>query len=358
MISSPSGYLVLRVRGSSRDGQIVRLRSPKCTIGSGANCTFCLKSDNVGPVHCLILRSPVRTIVRRWWPDTRLNGRNFTESVLQTGDCLSIGPIDLEVIDTTQAEGMADEAYDRQFDRIENQLRALDPPQDEPQPEQPEATPLLVESAEMAAETEAGEQPEILITTVPSREAPVDLRAILRQSGFQIETAVEKMPTMSPAPVDDLPVAGDANEQPVNIVTPIPQSPKPTGATAEDDGTIDDYMSRLLARARGGAMPSSPPKAAFRPLIGCRCFRECVKGRSLAGRACVPTRTPQTGRAPGPRAPHHCSGEASRLASYASIGRSLGQLCPGKAREQAGFLVKRVPKCWCSACLRWRVSRC
>ena len=115
----------------------------------------------------------------------------------------------------------------------------------------------------MAAETEAGEQPEILITTVPSREAPVDLGAILRQSGFQIETAVEKMPTMSPAPVDDLPVAGDANEQPVNIVTPIPQSPKPTGATAEDDGTIDDYMSRLLARARGGAMPSSPPKAPF-----------------------------------------------------------------------------------------------
>src|SRR5271166_6197116 len=101
-VSSASGFLVLRVRGTTRDGQIVRLRSPKCTIGSGTNCTLRLRADNIGAVHCLILRGPSRTVVRRWSPDTRLNGRNFTESELQSGDRLSVGAIDLEVVETTQ----------------------------------------------------------------------------------------------------------------------------------------------------------------------------------------------------------------------------------------------------------------
>ena len=100
IMPSPPGFLVLRVQGSARDGQLVRLQSPKCTIGSGPNCTLRLRADNIGAVHCLILRGPSRTLVRRWSPDTRLNGRNFSESVLQAGDRLSIGAIDLEVVET------------------------------------------------------------------------------------------------------------------------------------------------------------------------------------------------------------------------------------------------------------------
>jgi len=117
---------VLRVRGSTRDGQVVRLQSTKCTIGSGLHCTLRLRADNVGAVHCLILRGPHRTVVRRWSPDTRLNGRNFIESVLQAGDCLSIGAIELEVVETAQPGLPSENLCDRQLAEIQARLRSLD----------------------------------------------------------------------------------------------------------------------------------------------------------------------------------------------------------------------------------------
>src|SRR5271166_6292830 len=129
-VSSASGFLVLRVRGTTRDGQIVRLRSPKCTIGSGPNCTLRLRADQVGAVHCLILRGPDRTVVRRWSPDTRLNGRSFSESVLQAGDCLSVGAINLEVVEIAQigqpgeARGDQQPTIDQQLAEIEARLRS------------------------------------------------------------------------------------------------------------------------------------------------------------------------------------------------------------------------------------------
>jgi epidermal growth factor receptor substrate 15 len=46
------------------------------------------------------LRGPHATIVRRWSPDTRLNGHAFSDAPLSAGDCLSIGPIELEVLQT------------------------------------------------------------------------------------------------------------------------------------------------------------------------------------------------------------------------------------------------------------------
>lgn len=93
------GDLVLRVCGSARHGQIVRLRSAKCTIGSGPRCTLRLRAGGVQPVHCLIVRGSDRTVIRRWSPDTRLNGRAFTDAELVGGDRLSIGAIELEVLE-------------------------------------------------------------------------------------------------------------------------------------------------------------------------------------------------------------------------------------------------------------------
>jgi len=92
--------LVLRFSGSSRDGQIVRLRSPKCTVGSGPQCTLRLRARGVAPLHCLILRGQNGTVVRRWSADTRLNHRAFTDAHLSSGDQLSLGPIELEVLST------------------------------------------------------------------------------------------------------------------------------------------------------------------------------------------------------------------------------------------------------------------
>jgi hypothetical protein len=53
-------------------------------------------------VHCLILRGEQGTVIRRWSPHTRLNGATFTDALLQPGDRLSIGPVELDVISTGQ----------------------------------------------------------------------------------------------------------------------------------------------------------------------------------------------------------------------------------------------------------------
>ena len=89
----------MRIFGSLRSGQIVRLRSAKCTIGSSPHCTLRLRAHGVAPVHCLLLRGSAATVVRCWSADTRLNGKSFTDAPLSCGDRLSIGPIELEVLD-------------------------------------------------------------------------------------------------------------------------------------------------------------------------------------------------------------------------------------------------------------------
>jgi len=99
LLDAPGGDLVLRVCGSSRHGQIVRLKSTKCTIGSGPRSTLRLRARGVRPMHCLIVRGSSNTVIRRWSPDTRLNGRVFADAELNGGDRLAIGAIELEVLD-------------------------------------------------------------------------------------------------------------------------------------------------------------------------------------------------------------------------------------------------------------------
>ena len=97
--SSSLGPLVLRICGSHREGQIVRLRSAKCTIGSGEHCTLRIRARGVQPLHCVLIRKAARTVVRRWATDTRLNGASFTDAPINAGDRLSIGPIEFEVLE-------------------------------------------------------------------------------------------------------------------------------------------------------------------------------------------------------------------------------------------------------------------
>ncbi len=93
-----AGDLLLRICNSWRQGQMVRLKSAKCTVGSGPRCTLRLRARGVSPLHCLILRGPATTVVRRWAADTRLNDQSFADAVLSPGDRLSIGSIELEVV--------------------------------------------------------------------------------------------------------------------------------------------------------------------------------------------------------------------------------------------------------------------
>ena len=123
-----AGDLVFRVCGSTRHGQVVRLRSAKCTIGSGPRCTLRLRARGVRPIHCLILRGPGATVVRRWSPDTRLNDQAFADAELVPGDRLSIGKIELEVLELGQSPDSAPtdirEARVQRLDRKTAQLQA------------------------------------------------------------------------------------------------------------------------------------------------------------------------------------------------------------------------------------------
>lgn len=93
---------VFRVVGSSRDGQELRLRSAKVTIGAAPGCTLRLRARGVQPVHCVVIRGRRATVVRAWSADTRLNGRAFQDACLRPGDRLTLGPIELEYIGSTQ----------------------------------------------------------------------------------------------------------------------------------------------------------------------------------------------------------------------------------------------------------------
>jgi hypothetical protein len=93
-----AGDLSLRIVGSQRDGQIVRLSASKCTIGSARGCTLRLRCVGVRSLDCVILRGSRGTVIRSWSARTRLNGQPFGDALLASGDRLKIGPIELEVL--------------------------------------------------------------------------------------------------------------------------------------------------------------------------------------------------------------------------------------------------------------------
>jgi pSer/pThr/pTyr-binding forkhead associated (FHA) protein len=98
VLGSPPADLLLKIVGTARDGQIVRLTNRKCSIGSGPNCTLRLRARGVRPVHCLILRGPAGTVLRAWAPGTRVNGEIVSDAVLEPGDLVTIGPVEFEVL--------------------------------------------------------------------------------------------------------------------------------------------------------------------------------------------------------------------------------------------------------------------
>ena len=89
--ATTSAALSLRVCGGPRDGQIVKLADAKCTIGASPGCTLRLRGKDVRPVHCLIIRGRANTVVRRWSPDTLLNGKTFDDRPLAYGSGQTTG---------------------------------------------------------------------------------------------------------------------------------------------------------------------------------------------------------------------------------------------------------------------------
>jgi type III secretion system (T3SS) inner membrane Yop/YscD-like protein len=96
-----AGHLSLQIRGTSRAGQIIRLKSRKCSIGSGERCTLRVHGRSVKPLHCVIFRGQADTFIRSWAPDTRLNGQSFSDARLSPGDRIGVGSVEFEVLDPT-----------------------------------------------------------------------------------------------------------------------------------------------------------------------------------------------------------------------------------------------------------------
>ncbi len=102
-LSPPSGAtsrVQLRLR---TDGQLLDLPAGKTTIGSSPRCNVRIQQPGVQPLHCLIVDGPEGLRVRSWAGNTKLNGVPFEESALGLGDCLSLGPVELDVVDPEAA---------------------------------------------------------------------------------------------------------------------------------------------------------------------------------------------------------------------------------------------------------------
>src|SRR5690348_8206249 len=82
---SSAGEMKLRVHAPKHEPREVRIRSPKCTIGSAAGCTLRLRARGVGGLHCWILRGPQGSVIRRIHGSTTLNGAQFDEAPVKIG---------------------------------------------------------------------------------------------------------------------------------------------------------------------------------------------------------------------------------------------------------------------------------
>jgi hypothetical protein len=100
-----SSRVHLRLRA---DGQVLELPLGKTTIGSSPKCNVRIQQPGVQPLHCLIVHAPAGLRIRSWAGNTTLNGVPFQESALGLGDCLSVGPVELDVVDPHAGAAPAD----------------------------------------------------------------------------------------------------------------------------------------------------------------------------------------------------------------------------------------------------------
>jgi hypothetical protein len=131
----PTNDLVLRICSEPNAGRLVRLKGAKCAIGSGEQCALRIRGAGISPMHCLIIRGPERTVIRRWAENARLNGETFSAAELKVGDRLTVGPVELEVL-----EGVVSATRCDQSDNVNADSR-LETEQTPDRPQPPFRTP-------------------------------------------------------------------------------------------------------------------------------------------------------------------------------------------------------------------------
>ena len=102
LLGDGCGSLVLRVCAGPQAGRVMRLSAGKCTIGSAPHCTLRLHGPGIEPVQCLVVNGRRQSIVRRWSAGVRLNDRAFDDCALEPGDRLTLGAVELQVLELPQ----------------------------------------------------------------------------------------------------------------------------------------------------------------------------------------------------------------------------------------------------------------
>lgn len=96
--TSAATEFIFRVKAPGASARLVRIKTPKCAIGSRPDCTLRLKGQGVAPVNCLLTRSATGALVRRIAGDVRVNGLDVFEATLHYGEELSIGRFTFELL--------------------------------------------------------------------------------------------------------------------------------------------------------------------------------------------------------------------------------------------------------------------
>ncbi|MCC9605164.1 FHA domain-containing protein [Blastopirellula sp. JC732] len=97
LLGKPLSPLVLRVEGTERDGQTVRLERTKCVIGSAASCSLRLAAAGIRPRHCVIWRGSAGMALQRIDGEVFVNGQSVVESPLVSGDLITIGAVSFRI---------------------------------------------------------------------------------------------------------------------------------------------------------------------------------------------------------------------------------------------------------------------
>ncbi|MEX0641730.1 MAG: FHA domain-containing protein, partial [Pirellulales bacterium] len=106
-----AGRFALRVCNQAEE-HLVDLPYGRTTIGTSPRCNVRIQQPGVHPLHCLVVCGSDGMTVRRWAADTLLNGEPFEDASLAAGDHLSLGPVDLEVVNLSAIDERAEYATD------------------------------------------------------------------------------------------------------------------------------------------------------------------------------------------------------------------------------------------------------
>ncbi|QDT69527.1 hypothetical protein MalM25_24660 [Planctomycetes bacterium MalM25] len=93
------------VRSDAPDTPLAELSGEPVTIGAGPRCAIRLTDAGLRPMHCVVTPTEEAPRVRRWAPESLLNGGEFEEAPLACGDRLTLGAADLLVLDLESESG-------------------------------------------------------------------------------------------------------------------------------------------------------------------------------------------------------------------------------------------------------------